>query len=212
MFLVSRPVLTTCAIANPVLLWTRGSLAMDKMQVQAAIAALYGSDAAESARANTFLMEFTEQPVRICMVGKPTVSLVSPRAFGVPHSLFFFRYIVLRILPLLLLYLSVCDTKGEGGVRCCLSVCGSLLLHSAATGQEHDAVYSLYSMSNNSRGGIESPRSNKSQVLLSITLFCSHRCFSKHRWSSGRQREREHAVRLAPLHSWLPPLLGALLG
>lgn len=33
------------------------------MQVQAAISALYGSDAAESARANTFLMEFTEQPV-----------------------------------------------------------------------------------------------------------------------------------------------------
>lgn len=36
---------------------------MDKMQVQAAIAALYGTDAAESARANTFLMEFAEQPV-----------------------------------------------------------------------------------------------------------------------------------------------------
>lgn len=35
---------------------------MDTMQVQAAISALYGSDAAESARANTFLMEFTEQP------------------------------------------------------------------------------------------------------------------------------------------------------
>ena len=36
---------------------------MDKMQVQAAIAALYGADPAESARANTFLMEFAEQPV-----------------------------------------------------------------------------------------------------------------------------------------------------
>eukprot|EP00903_Cladosiphon_okamuranus_P012346 g11575.t1 len=35
---------------------------MDKMQVQAAIAALYGTDPAESARANTFLMEFAEQP------------------------------------------------------------------------------------------------------------------------------------------------------
>lgn len=52
----------------PRTLWTRGLLTMDKMQVQAAIAALYGSDAAESARANTFLMEFTEQPVRICVV------------------------------------------------------------------------------------------------------------------------------------------------
>jgi len=40
---------------------------MDKMQVQAAIAALYSSDQAESARANTFLMEFTEQPVNICV-------------------------------------------------------------------------------------------------------------------------------------------------
>ena len=37
---------------------------MDIMQVKAAISALYGSDAAEAARANTFLMEFTEQPVR----------------------------------------------------------------------------------------------------------------------------------------------------
>lgn len=36
---------------------------MDTMQVQAAISALYGSDVAEAARANTFLMEFTEQPV-----------------------------------------------------------------------------------------------------------------------------------------------------
>ena len=36
---------------------------MDAMQVQAAISALYGSDAVEAARANTFLMEFTEQPV-----------------------------------------------------------------------------------------------------------------------------------------------------
>lgn len=39
---------------------------MDKMQVQAAIAALYGADPAESARANTFLMEFAEQPVTVC--------------------------------------------------------------------------------------------------------------------------------------------------
>lgn len=40
-----------------------GTVPMDTMQVQAAISALYGPDAAEAARANTFLMEFTEQPV-----------------------------------------------------------------------------------------------------------------------------------------------------
>lgn len=39
------------------------TLTMDAMQVQAAISALYGSDTVEAARANTFLMEFTEQPV-----------------------------------------------------------------------------------------------------------------------------------------------------
>lgn len=41
---------------------------MDTSQVQAAISALYGSNAAEAERANTFLMEFTEQPVGTEMV------------------------------------------------------------------------------------------------------------------------------------------------
>lgn len=48
---------------------------MDAMQVQAAISALYGSDAVEASRANTFLMEFTEQPVN----EKRFLTLPTPR-------------------------------------------------------------------------------------------------------------------------------------
>lgn len=40
-----------------------GTTAMATMHVQAAVSALYGPDREEAARANTFLMEFTEQPV-----------------------------------------------------------------------------------------------------------------------------------------------------
>ncbi|CAM9373927.1 unnamed protein product, partial [Laminaria digitata] len=42
--------------------YSLNTFTMDAMQVQAAISALYGSDAVEAARANTFLMEFTELP------------------------------------------------------------------------------------------------------------------------------------------------------
>lgn len=51
----------------------------ETMQVQAAIAALYGSDAAESARANTFLMDFTEQPVNVSDLAVP--ALISSLVF-----------------------------------------------------------------------------------------------------------------------------------
>lgn len=73
-------------IANPAepprLAQTRAAqrkvLLMDKMQVQAAIAALYGTNPAESARANTFLMEFAEQPVTSAFCSLNGFRFVSP--------------------------------------------------------------------------------------------------------------------------------------